>query len=74
MTPSPEWGIDADGAPQVLPCHHVILCTGHESHRPLEAPLRAAGLDCWGLGGGAEARGLDAKSAIAEGMRLATEI
>ena len=65
---------DADGADHCLACDHIVLCAGQDSHRPLVAPLEEAGLATWVIGGAAESRGLDAKHAIDQGMRLAAEI
>jgi 2,4-dienoyl-CoA reductase (NADPH2) len=56
---------------RLLPVDQVILCTGQESQRELEAPLRAAGLTVHVIGGADLAVELDAKRAIAQGARLA---
>ena len=59
---------------QVLPVDQVVLCTGQESQRELEAPLRAAGVSLHVIGGAEVAAELDAKQAIAQGARLAASL
>ena len=56
---------------RVLEVDTVVLCAGQEPHRELEAPLRAAGARVHLIGGADVAAELDAKRAIAQGMRLA---
>ena len=56
---------------QLIECDTVVLCTGQEPLRELEAPLRAAGRSVHLIGGAAEAGELDAKRAIEQGTRLA---
>ena len=58
----------------VLEVDNVVLCTGQESRRDLEAPLRAAGARVHLLGGAALAAELDAKRAIDQAWRLASTI
>jgi 2,4-dienoyl-CoA reductase (NADPH2) len=55
---------------RLLPVDHVILCTGQESQRELEAPLRALGVSVHVIGGADLAVELDAKRAIGQGARL----
>ncbi len=58
----------------VLEVDNVVLCTGQESRRELEAPLRAAGARVHLLGGALLAAELDAKRAIDQACRLAATI
>jgi 2,4-dienoyl-CoA reductase (NADPH2) len=51
-----------------------VLCTGQESQRELEAPLRAAGVSLHVIGGAEVAAELDAKRAIEQGARLAAAL
>jgi 2,4-dienoyl-CoA reductase (NADPH2) len=62
-----------DGEREVLAVDHVILCTGQEPDRRLAAPLKALGMEVHVIGGAHEARGLDARAAIEQGMRVAAE-
>jgi 2,4-dienoyl-CoA reductase (NADPH2) len=59
---------------QLLPVDQVVLCTGQESQRELEAPLRAAGVSLHVIGGAELAAELDAKRAIAQGAKLAASL
>ncbi len=59
---------------RLLPVDHVVLCTGQESQRELEAPLRAAGVRLHVIGGADLAEELDAKRAIAQGATLAASL
>ncbi len=59
---------------QLLPVDQVVLCTGQESQRELEAPLRAAGVSLHVIGGAELAAELDAERAIAQGARLAASL
>jgi 2,4-dienoyl-CoA reductase (NADPH2) len=59
---------------QLIECDTVVLCTGQEPLRELEAPLRAAGRSVHLIGGAAEAGELDAKRAIEQGTRLAARL
>lgn len=65
---------DAEGQDHTLACDHIVICAGQDSHRPLAEPLEAAGMSTWIIGGADKARGLDAKHAIDQGMRLAAQI
>jgi len=60
--------------PSVLPVDTVVVCAGQESEASLEAPLRAAGLPVFKVGGAHVAAELDAKRAIDQATRLAVEI
>jgi len=60
-----------DGAPRTFAVDDIVLCTGQEPLRELEAPLRAAGLAVHVVGGADEAAELDAKRAIRQAMLLA---
>jgi 2,4-dienoyl-CoA reductase (NADPH2) len=59
---------------RVLEVDHVVLCTGQEPNRDLEAPLRAAGVKVHLVGGADVAAELDAKRAIDQASRLAAAI
>jgi 2,4-dienoyl-CoA reductase (NADPH2) len=63
-----------DGEPRTLPVDHVVVCAGQISCNPLEAPLRAAGLNPHVIGGAHVAAELDAKRAIAQGCRVAAAL
>ena len=66
--------INVDGAPHVLPVDHVVVCAGQEPNRRLADELIAAGLKVHVIGGADVAAELDAKRAIAQGTRLASQI
>ncbi len=66
--------LDIDGRTTVLEVDHVVVCAGQLAERPLEEPLRRAGIEVHTIGGAREARGLDAKRAIEEGATLALEL
>ena len=59
---------------QLIQADTIILCTGQEPLRELEAPLRAAGVRTHLIGGAFEAAELDAKRAINQGTRLAASL
>ena len=63
--------IRVDGAEQLLPVDHVVVCAGQESRRELLDSLRAAGCTAHVIGGADVAAELDAKRAIDQGTRLA---
>nr|WP_240974501.1 NADPH-dependent 2,4-dienoyl-CoA reductase [Arthrobacter sp. SF27] len=63
-----------DGTDQVLPVDTVVLCTGQEPQRELQAELEAAGQAVHLIGGADVAAELDAKRAINQGTRLAAAI
>ncbi|HCK7724276.1 FAD-dependent oxidoreductase [Salmonella enterica subsp. enterica] len=62
------------GEPQLLEVDHVVICAGQEPRRELADPLRAAGKTVHLIGGCDVAMELDARRAIAQGIRLALEI
>jgi 2,4-dienoyl-CoA reductase (NADPH2) len=66
--------ITVDGHPQILPVEHVVVCAGQEPNRRLADELIAAGLKVHVIGGADVAAELDAKRAIAQGTRLASQI
>lgn len=67
--------ITVDGTPQVLPVDNVVICAGQEPYRSLADALREQGHPHVHVIGGADvAAELDAKRAIAQGTRLATEL
>jgi 2,4-dienoyl-CoA reductase (NADPH2) len=58
----------------VLEVDHVVLCTGQEPLRELQAPLAAAGIITHLVGGADVAAELDAKRAIEQAARLAARL
>ncbi len=74
-------GIDATGLhitygekrqhPALIEADTIVLCTGQEPFRALQAPLEAAGVKVHLIGGALEAGELDAKRAIDQASRLA---
>jgi len=77
-------GIDARGLhisfgekrerPMLVEADTIVLCTGQEPLRELEAPLQAAGVSVHRIGGADVASELDAKRAIDQGSRLAARL
>ena len=59
---------------EVLAVDSIVLCTGQEPLRELQAPLMAAGIKVHLVGGALEAGELDAKRAIDQGTRLAATL
>jgi 2,4-dienoyl-CoA reductase (NADPH2) len=59
---------------KVLEVDTVVLCTGQEPLRELQAPLTAAGIPVHLIGGADVAAELDAKRAIEQGTRLAARL
>lgn len=66
--------IKVDGAEQLLPVDHVVVCAGQEPRRDLQADLIAAGKHPHLIGGADVAAELDAKRAIDQGSRLAASL
>jgi 2,4-dienoyl-CoA reductase (NADPH2) len=66
--------IRLDGAEQLLPVDHVVVCAGQEPRRDLQADLVAAGKAPHLIGGADVAAELDAKRAIDQGSRLAASL
>ncbi len=66
--------IRVDGAEQLLPVDHVVVCAGQEPRRDLQADLLAAGRTPHLIGGADVAAELDAKRAIDQGSRLAASL
>lgn len=66
--------VTVDGNPQILPVDNVVVCAGQEPNRRLADELIAAGTKVHVIGGADVAAELDAKRAIAQGTRLASEI
>jgi 2,4-dienoyl-CoA reductase (NADPH2) len=66
--------ITVDGLPQLLPVDHVVICAGQEPNRKLADELTSAGVPVHLIGGADVAAELDAKRAIAQGVRLALEL
>ena len=63
--------IRVEGAEQVLPVDHVVVCAGQEPRRELHEAALALGKPVHLIGGADVAAELDAKRAIAQGSRLA---
>lgn len=59
---------------EILACDTLVLCTGQEPLRELQAPLQALGVKVHLIGGASEAGELDAKRAIDQGTRLAASL
>ena len=68
-----SFGKDRSGT-RLLEVDHVVLCTGQEPLRELQAPLEAAGLRVHLIGGADVAAELDAKRAIDQATRLAARL
>jgi 2,4-dienoyl-CoA reductase (NADPH2) len=66
--------ITVDGVAQTLPVDNVVICAGQEPNRRLADELISAGLTVHVIGGADVAAELDAKRAIAQGTRLASQI
>ncbi|MCH6484644.1 NADPH-dependent 2,4-dienoyl-CoA reductase [Pseudoxanthomonas sp. LH2527] len=66
--------IKVEGAEQLLPVDHVVVCAGQEPRRDLQAALIAAGKTPHLIGGADVAAELDAKRAIDQGSRLAASL
>src|SRR5690606_19643517 len=62
------------GKDEILPVDNVILCTGQEPQRELQAALAEAGMRVHLIGGAELAAELDAKRAIKQGIELAATI
>ncbi len=60
--------------PTLLEVDNIVLCTGQEPHRELQAPLETAGVSVHLIGGADVAAELDAKRAINQGSRLAARL
>jgi 2,4-dienoyl-CoA reductase (NADPH2) len=65
---------DAHDKPMLLEVDTIVLCSGQEPLRDLEAPLRAAGRSVHLVGGADVASELDAKRAIDQASRLAARL
>jgi 2,4-dienoyl-CoA reductase (NADPH2) len=57
--------------PALIEADTIVLCTGQEPFRALQAPLELAGVKVHLVGGAFEAGELDAKRAIDQASRLA---
>jgi 2,4-dienoyl-CoA reductase (NADPH2) len=62
------------GEPRVLEVDDVVICAGQEPLFELEAPLSGRGIRTYRIGGADVAAELDAKRAIAQGARVATDL
>ena len=62
------------GRPRTLAVDHIVLCTGQEPRRDLQAALEASGLRTYLVGGADMAAELDAKRAIRQATLLALEL
>jgi 2,4-dienoyl-CoA reductase (NADPH2) len=66
--------VTVKGSAQILPVDNVVICAGQEPNRRLADELMAIGMKVHVIGGADVAAELDAKRAIAQGTRLASEI
>ena len=66
--------ITVGGTEEVLEVDHIVICAGQTPLRELQEPLESAGLKVHLIGGADEARELDAKRAIDQGMRLGIQV
>lgn len=66
--------VTVNGNPRILPVDNVVICAGQEPNRQLADELMAAGVTVHVIGGADVAAELDAKRAIAQGTRLASQI
>jgi len=66
--------IRVDGKPQLLAADTIVICAGQEPNRALHAELIEKGLTPHLIGGADVAAELDAKRAIDQGTRLATNL
>ena len=66
--------VTVDGADQTLSVDTVVLCTGQEPRRDLQAALEDAGMTTYLIGGADVAAELDAKRAIKQGTEVAAAI
>ncbi len=66
--------IRVKGEEQCLAVDNVVLCAGQESVNGLVAELAALGKTAHVVGGAEEAREIDARRAIAGGMKIAMSL
>jgi 2,4-dienoyl-CoA reductase (NADPH2) len=66
--------VTIDGKAQVIAADNVIICAGQLPLRELEEPLAAKGVTVHRIGGADVAAELDAKRAIEQGTRVASEL
>ncbi|GGS56535.1 oxidoreductase [Streptomyces cinerochromogenes] len=66
--------VEAAGERRLVAADHVVLATGQESRRDVVALLHQAGVPFEIAGGAADARGLNAVRATAQGLRAAHRI
>ena len=59
---------------RVLPVDHVVICAGQESVSGLYEELQATGVAAHLIGGAEQAREVDAKRAIEQGVRVAAAL
>jgi 2,4-dienoyl-CoA reductase (NADPH2) len=67
------WGEKREGG-QLIEADTIVLCTGQEPLRELQAPLQARGIAVTLIGGAMEAGELDAKRAIRQGTEVAAAL
>ncbi len=63
-----------DGKPQILGVDTIVVCAGQQPRRDLYEGLKAANIEVHLIGGADVASELDAKRAIAQGTKLATQL
>ncbi|MBC7502105.1 MAG: NADPH-dependent 2,4-dienoyl-CoA reductase [Herminiimonas sp.] len=66
--------VTVGGKDMLIECDNVVLCSGQEPQRELQAALLAAGCSVHLIGGADHAAELDAKRAIKQGVSLAATI
>ena len=66
--------ITRDGAPELIACDTIVLCSGQVSERSLADALEETGIKPHVIGGADLAAELDAKRAIDQGVRLAAAL
>ena len=66
--------VTVHGEPRVVEVDHVVVCAGQVPARELADPLKASGIDVHLVGGADVAAELDAKRAIEQGTRVASQL
>ena len=66
--------ITRNGNEEVLAVENIVICAGQVPMRDLQTPLENAGITVHLIGGADEAKELDAKRAIEQGMRVGMEV
>ena len=66
--------IEINGKTQVLAVDNIVICAGQKANNTLKTPLEKAKIKTHIIGGANDAKELDAKKAILEGLMLAEKI